>query len=268
MATKRGDGDPAVTGGHRPNASGLRRDVELLEAIADAESATGDGLGVLRLAQRVGRDKSQVSRALATLADAGIISRDEDTLTYRLGWRLYAMAARTSEAHLVRAATPHLRRLVGMVNETAHLCVRRGGGAVTLISEAPRHAFRGLGWEGIGVPLHLTSAGRVLVSEWDPETLHGWFSAQELAATPGGEGVYGYESLADEVDRIRRNGFAMVDEEFEAGLVGVSAPVRDFSGRIVAAVNISAPKARLGARLEGAGALTRQVALELSAELG
>ena len=69
----------------RTYGSGLIRDVELLEVLAKQEAGAG-GLGVSRIAELAGRDKAQVSRALATLADAGLVTRDDDTKAYRPGW--------------------------------------------------------------------------------------------------------------------------------------------------------------------------------------
>ena len=63
-------------------------------------------------------------------------------------------------------------------------------------------------------------------------------------------------------------GYAKVDEEFEPELVGAAAPVRDFRNRVVAALNISAPKFRLGQRLDEAGAVAAAVAEQLSRHLG
>jgi len=62
----------------------------------------------------------------------------------------------------------------------------------------------------------------------------------------------------------RSRGFATVDEEFEPGLVGAAAPVRDFSGRIIAVVNVSGPKFRLGKQLRAAGETVRGAAQRLS----
>jgi DNA-binding IclR family transcriptional regulator len=76
------------------------------------------------------------------------------------------------------------------------------------------------------------------------------------------------EFLLARVADIRRRGYASVDEEFEPGLVGVSAPVYGFRGEIVAAINVSAPKQRLGNHLREAGEFTRSVADQLSATLG
>jgi DNA-binding IclR family transcriptional regulator len=77
----------------RPQGHGLRRDLDLLEALASPEAQRAGGLGVVRLAQLTGREKSQVSRALKALAEEGIVERDPDTLGYRLGWRLFSLVA-------------------------------------------------------------------------------------------------------------------------------------------------------------------------------
>jgi DNA-binding IclR family transcriptional regulator len=248
-----------------PHASaGLRRDLEIVDLLAQPEHCR-TGLGVTRIAELLGREKSQVSRALRGLEAEGMADRDPESLAYRPGWRLYAMAARTAEARLTHVAAPYLRRLVASLDETTHLCVLRGAGVLTLLSVSPSHAFRALGWEGVTVPVPLTSAGRVLVSDWAPDTLRAW-AATWLRETAQPAAVL--DRLLAEAAAIRSRGFAAVDEEFEVGLVGVSAPVRDFRGLIVAAVNVSAPKARLGPHLDEAGRRTLAIARELSAALG
>lgn len=247
-----------------PASAGLRRDLEILDLLGMPEYAA-QGLGVSRIAELLGREKSQVSRALKALESEGMAVRDPDSLEYRLGWRLYALAARTAEARLTHVAMPYLRRLVTALNETIHLCVLRGPGVLTLLSVSPSHAFRGLGWEGVTVPVPMTSAGRVLVSDWPADALRSaaesWFSG---TADPGPA----IDHLLREVAVLRKRGFAGVDEEFEAGLVGVSAPVRDFRGMVVAAINVSAPKGRMGGHLDEAGRRTLAMAREISAELG
>lgn len=75
-------------------------------------------------------------------------------------------------------------------------------------------------------------------------------------------------TLQSELARIRDQGYALSDEELEFGVVAASAPIVDFTGRIVAAVNVSAPKARIGPRLDALGALVSRAARELSLRLG
>src|SRR5690606_4561642 len=153
---------PNAAGNKRLNAAGLRRDLQLLDVLGSPESSQTGGLGVLRVAELVGRDKAIVSRSLATLAESGLVERDPQTGLYRLGHRLYSLAARTFESTLARTSLPYLRRLVAALHETTHLCVLRGGSVLTLLSEVSDYNFRGLGWEGVSVPALHTSSGRVL----------------------------------------------------------------------------------------------------------
>jgi IclR family transcriptional regulator, KDG regulon repressor len=224
------------------------RALDVLLALGDDEAANDGGLGVVRIAELLGREKSQVSRTLKTLAAHGFVDRDPDTLEYRLGWRLYTLAARAGRSRLLALAPAQLRRLVDALGETAHLSVLAGDEVLTLISERSPRLVQASDWSGHRVPAHCTSSGRALLLDAEPDSLDGAL----------------YRSVA----RARSLGYAAVDGEFEPGLVGVAAPVRDFRGRIVAALNISGPKFRLGERLHAAGREVRSAADDLSRQLG
>ena len=135
------------------------------------------------------------------------------------------------------------------------------------MSESPEHAIRVADWVGKSAPAHCTSAGRVLLLDHDPAGLEALFGGVGFpAAGPRAPDTVGELAARIAVDRAR--GYALVDEEFEAGLVGVAAPIRDARGRIVAALNVSAPKFRFGGRMAAVGPDLRVTADELSAVLG
>ncbi len=251
----------------RSNTAGLRRDLELLHVLAGPEAQSRSGLGVVRIAALAGREKTQVSRALSTLAEAGLVERDHANRTYRLGWRLFTLAAQTFETHLVSVATPFLRRLVDRVQETTHLCVLRGESVVTLATEAASAHALGLSWKDVATLAPATSPGRVLLSEWSPDEIRSRYPVQTLRDGAARRVFADADELLAELATVRARGYACVDEEFELGVVGCSAPVRDARGRIVAALNVEAPKTRLGARLDSAGRFTAQVADGVSAAL-
>lgn len=270
----------------RRNTSGLTRDIEILEALGSTEAAAA-GLGVVRVAQITGRDKAVVSRSLATLAEAGLVERDESTLAYRLGPRLYAMAALTAESRLVWKSRPILRRVAQQARETTHLCVLRGGNVLTIASELSPHEFRTTGWEGVTTAAWRTPSGRALLSDWDDEALARWHDEHGqdqvivgplpshsagftvLQAPPPDKVIVSdLASLRAELERIRTSGYALLDEEMELGVVGASAPVRDYNGRIIAALNVSAPKMRIGDRLDALARYVASAAAELSRQLG
>ena len=76
------------------------------------------------------------------------------------------------------------------------------------------------------------------------------------------------EGFYSRIEAARKRGYALADEEFEPGLVAAAAPVRDFRGRIVAALNVSGPKFRLAGHLAEAGPAVAQAAGRVSAVLG
>lgn len=268
------------------NSTGLSRDIRLVELLASDHSLAHGGYGVSELARRTGRSKSVVSRALATLAAANLVSRDPDTQAYSVGSRLFAIAARSSEARLAQLARPVLAGLVRSTQETAHLCVLSHGNELTLASELSPHDLRSAGWQGVTTAAWRTSSGRVLISDWDDETLRAWYDAHgsdhtvidadlfdrednpfRLVDTPRTR-VHDFDTLMAEIVKIRQQGFALLDEEFEVGVIGVSAPVYDHTRRLVAAVNASGPKSRLGDRLDALSSVVRQAAFALSKSLG
>lgn len=244
-------------------ATSLRRGTEILIALGSDEAVEHGGLGVVRIAELVGREKSQVSRALTALAANGMVDRDPASRAYRLGWRLYALAARSGRPRLIATAAPVLRGLVAESGETAHLSVLQGGEVMTLLSEAPASAITATGWTGRTVPVICTSAGRALLFDHDLAMLEKLAGPVSFAGLgPGAPSDVA--ELYRRIEAARDRGYATVDEEFENGLVGVAAPLRDPSGRILAAVNVSGPKFRLGGQLAATGEAVRRAALELT----
>jgi len=246
----------------------LVRDFALLDRLADAEAAGESGLGVSALAELVGRDKSQVSRALARLADAGLVDRDASTLQYRIGWAVFALAARAAGGRLLAAAVGPMRALSAELGETVHLCVLDGTDLVTLRTEAPGHRYRATGWVGSRVAAHGTSAGRALLIDSTTPEIERRFAAVGFAPSGPRSRVFDVGGLVTAVGEARAAGYAAVDEEFEVGVAGVSAPIRDFRGAIVAALNVSAPAERLRPRLATAGERTRVAADGIGRQLG
>jgi IclR family KDG regulon transcriptional repressor len=245
----------------------LRRELAILTVLGGEEAVEGGGLGVVRIAELIGREKSQVSRTLKTLAESGFVDRDATTLQYRLGWRFFALAARAGEQRLLSVAPALLERLVKNVGETAHLSVLQGLEVLTVLSQSPPHAVKADGWAGRTVPIYCTSSGRALLFDHDEEALAGLLSGVEFRELRPAT-VRNVGELHESLMVARSQGYALVDEEFEFGLVGAAAPVRDFRGQLVAALNVSAPKFRLGGRLKDAGREVKRAADELSVLLG
>lgn len=248
-------------------SSGVQRVIDILIALGEVDDAQRRGLGVVELARSVGREKSQISRKLETLAESGLVDRDPDTHRYRLGWRFFALAARAGEEQLLAAAPPIMRGLVETTGERVHLTVLENGRALTVLSETPSRSVQTASLVSRTVPLQSTSCGRALLYDAEDAEIEALVREEQ----PEHPGSRASRTLPEFIARVRKDapvGYSVSVDEFEEGLAAIAAPVRDFRGRIVAALNISGPKFRLHNKLRASGRQVRAAAGYLSENLG
>lgn len=234
-----------------PASAGLRRDMEVLRELASEECLRRGGLGVVRIAVRLGREKSQVSRALHALEGEGLVQRDPRTRTYRLGWGLYTLASRGIETRLVHAASAHLHRLADEQRAAVRLCVLIGSHVLTLISLPPEPAA------GPEEPTR-TPCGPVLALDWPEAAL------ADLAP----DDAPGNNSLLAGCAEARARGYVRFPAT-GAGPARYAAPIRDFRGIVLAAVELTPlPDKEPSANDIPYGQATANAARALSADLG
>jgi DNA-binding IclR family transcriptional regulator len=256
---------PEAAGGRDDAGSPVQRALAILELLGAADDASS--LGVVEIARQLGRDKSQVSRALKHLADAGFVDREAGSLRYRIGTRLFSIGARAVERRLRDEADILVEREAARLGERVEVGVRSGGTCMTISTAAPETELRAVGWVGRTVPLSCTAAGRALLFDLDTAAIARLLVTTGLASG----GPEAPRSLDEVVVRLRidrERGFALARHEMDRGLVAVGVPVRDASGRVVAAVSASGPDSRLDPMLEEASALVLRAGQDLSVALG
>jgi DNA-binding IclR family transcriptional regulator len=259
-------------GGMRTHTSGLARDLEVLEVLSFAEAFTNGGLGVNRIAELTERDKGQISRVLKTLASSGLVDRDDKTLRYSLGPRLYSMAMRTKEAHLALLSEPRLFELVAQIQETAHLNVLRGGRVLTTKTVVAAQALRRSGWDGIVSAAGSSASGRVMLAGFSDEEIELWWM-EHAQDDPLPALQTAFTKPLEPINRkVRRQLPAKNLKAFlkilQGGIVDAAAPVRDSSNMIVAAISTGVPKERIGNQFDPLGQLVSGAALRFSTDLG
>jgi IclR family KDG regulon transcriptional repressor len=246
----------------------VRRAVALLLTLGSDESLQAGGLGVKRLSEMTGSEISRVSRTLEVLSESGLVDRDPATRAYRLGWRFFALASRAGQPRLRHAAAAFVRLLTEEFGERAYLSVLDGREVLTIISESPSHTLQAASWVGRSHPyVYSSSAGRALLFGHGDEELKALLGKAKFNP-PGPNGPKSFEDFTARLASEREAGWVYTDEEFEPGLVGIAAPVFDFEGRVVAAINLSGPKFRSGNALAAAGPRVAEVAAQLSTALG
>jgi DNA-binding IclR family transcriptional regulator len=243
--------------------------IERAVSILNAFSMDDHELGVTELADRLGLHKSTVHRFMVNLDAAGLVERNARTGRYRLGLHVFELGALVmQQMNLWDEALPFLEGLVHDTGETGHLAVLDGGEAIYIERVEARRALRVPSAIGRGYPAHATNLGKVLLADLPRERVEAIIAERGLAAyTP--QTITDPIELEADLELIRRRGYAVDNEEYDEGLRCIGAPVRDHSGRAVAALGIGGPVTRITPeRVEELGGLVMTAARGLSRRLG
>lgn len=243
----------------------LQRGLTILEIIGKREQPTA----LADLSRELGLHPSTVFHLLKTLVAQGYVARVRGARTYRLGPKVFSLAAAAAhEQALAELATPYLADLVRATGETSHLAIYDRGEVVVIAKLDGGGPLRLTERVGTPRPAHCTAIGKVLLAGLAPSDLRTSLDGRRLPRFTA-RTITSPARLRAELVRVRRRGYAVDDEEYSLGIRCVAAPVRDFSGKVVAALGLSAPTWRMDdARLAETAALLRRQAAQVSAALG
>lgn len=188
------------------------------------------------VAKRTGLTRATARRLLLTLSDLGYASTDGKRFSLTpavldIGY------AYLSSLNVQQIAQPFLESLSETVKESVSVSVLEGSDIV-YIARVPTARIMTISL-GLGtrLPAHCTSMGRVLLAELTEEELAARLPLELDALTEFT--VTSRDDLSAELARVRRQGYAMVDQELEIGVRSIAAPLRDGAGRTTAAMNVS-----------------------------
>ncbi|MGI6628116.1 MAG: IclR family transcriptional regulator [Bacillota bacterium] len=234
----------------------VERAVKVLSAVIEAS----EPVSLTDVASKTGLPVATTKRFLDTLTKTLILSKRGRL--YSPGIRLFEIGKKTEQRmDLVPAAMPYLVKLRDNVGESANLAILDKTDVVYLASvESPR-MMRTFTVPGARIPAHCTGVGKILLSGHSDDRLRKLYES----CVQGDSGESGdsqslvhaklerftsntidsVDMLIREIKKARRLGYATDEGEREEGVVCIAAPVRDYSGSIVAAVSISGPAYRL-----------------------
>lgn len=200
--------------------------------------------GVSEVSRELGIPKSTACELLISLTDQRLLQRTRKG-RYRLGWRLFELSQTLLDTTEFRIeARRVMEELVRSWEETVHLAVLDGVQAVYVEKLQPTPAVKiRLSRTGARLPAHCSGVGKVLLAHSDWEQVTALFEDQGLSKLTGNT-ITTLDALADELERVREQGYAYDDEETLIGLCCVAAPIRNYSGEVAASVSISAPACR------------------------
>lgn len=240
------------------NVRAVGRALEILLAF----TAQDHELTVGELLKRVSLSRPTLYRLLYTLEQSGFLVSSGDPQRFRLGPAVAQLAhAWTASVDIAEMAAPVLRRLWEETAETVALFVPQNGYRLCVAeipSAQPLSFQRGVGYrERIGVG----ASGRAMLA-------HAAVSAEQLQDYAGQTGMP-VERYGEELETIRRRGYAISRDELIRGAVAVAAPFFDASGQVAGSIGIFGPSARLDAqRIAEFGKLLVDEAAAVSVALG
>lgn len=220
----------------------LERGLEVIRAL----SLPGAGRTLSEVAHDTGLTRASARRFLLTLEQLDYVRSTDRrfALTPRVLELGYAFL---SSLTLPQIAQPHLRELVERVHESSSISVLDGADIVYVAREPTQRIMTVLISVGTRFPAFATSMGRVLLAGLRDDELDAFLQDAQLTALTAAT-ITDPERLRDELLRVRRRGWALVDQELEDGLRSIAVPVRDSTGAVVAAMNISTHASRRTAR--------------------
>lgn len=243
----------------------VERALDLLEAVG---SYPGE-LGITEVCGKLGLSKEQAMKLLSSLERRGYIRRDE-TDRYHLGLKAFETGMSfLHQRRLWKEAEPVLEELKNRSSETTYLAVLDGNQAtVLLVQDSPQSVLAKVKL-GQSLPAHASAAGKALLAFLPPAELDRIFDEQDLKPFTS-KTLPDLHRLKAHLQEVGRSGYAVEDEEVEEGLKGIAAPVRDATGRVVAAVGLLGPSSHLPEKRieEELKLLITEAALTLSQRLG
>ena len=193
-----------------------------------------------QLSEETGLHKSTVFRMLETLEMIGWVRKDLKTGLYRLGFGIFELGAKAVNGlDFYKESLPHLEELVKDTEQSAHLVINDSGEALYLNKvECPGSIITQPSQIGLRFPMHCTAVGKVLLSFMDEKIANEIIDIKGLKKITDNT-LSTKEDLLEELKKIREMGYALDNEEIQPGLRCVAAPIRDYSGRVVAAISVS-----------------------------
>jgi IclR family transcriptional regulator, pca regulon regulatory protein len=216
----------------------LERGLQVIRAL----SLPGPGRTLSDVARDTGLTRASARRFLLTLEELGYVRSDnrQFALTPRVLELGYAFL---SSLTLPQLAQPHLRELVERVHESSSVSVLDGADVVYVAREPTQRIMAVAIAVGTRFPAYATSMGRVLLAGLSHAELDAFLQTAELKALTAAT-VTDPADLRAQIERVRRQGWALVDQELEDGLRSVAVPIHSASGEVVAAMNLSTQAAR------------------------
>ncbi|WP_036931779.1 IclR family transcriptional regulator [Proteocatella sphenisci] len=249
-------------------STGRIQSIERAISIMDCFSKNSRELKLAEISDETGINKSTVHGILSTLKYHGFIGQDEKTQKYRLGLELLKYGDLVlGSIDISDIAKPVICMLSRTIGETVHIGISDGEEIVYILKAEPEDSIKISATIGSRNPLYLTADGRVILAHMDLDKIKSYIPENIKKSTENT--VTDREQLIKDLEEIRKNGYAIDNEEIMEGIVCIAAPIFDHSGEAKYGMSILGPSSRLtGEKLKECIELIKIKTREISYEIG
>jgi IclR family acetate operon transcriptional repressor len=219
----------------------VERALDLLEILAEANGE----MALNELAGKSGLNISTCHHLLATLIKRGFAGQTPRTRSYFLGPRITDLSeSRLKQFNLLDVAMPELRRLNDLTLESVHLAVMQGVSLITLAKLESKLPIRVGTDDALKTDAaHATATGKAILA-WLPEAEIARVIAHRNLKRFTEKTISTISELIEDLRLVRRNGYALDNEELQPGVVCVGSAIRDHSGAVIGSISCSMPRMR------------------------
>jgi len=226
-------------------------------------------LTLTEAAHRAELPVSSAHRLLSTLQQERFVRFDQERTRWFVGVEAFVAGSGFLRSRdLVAVARPYMRHLMEESGETVSLAVEEGGQAVYLAQVECRQLMRALASPGQRAPLHSSAVGKAMIAFAVPPRRDALIEGAKLERFTE-RTIVKASAFGAALDKTKKVGFAVDDEEYAVGLRCVAAPIFNEAHEAVAAISLSGPKARMtDARMNAIAGLARVAATKITREFG
>lgn len=242
----------------------VERALDIIESAASRQ----EGKSLTEISADTGLHKSTVYRIINTLVRRGFLMREDDG-NYKLGHKLIETASYyINELELQTEARPYIAEISAFLGMASYLGVLERENVVYLEKITGPFAPKAFSQISTRVPAYCSSLGKCLLSGLSKDKIERTMGeCSFIKFTPNT--ISSMEELHKELIKVRRQGWAMDDEEYEPGHRCVGAPIYDYKGDIIAAISVGGDRHVLtDQRIEEVARYMMRNAMEISEKLG
>lgn len=200
-------------------------------------------LSLTEISRMLSLHKSTVFGLVSTLEIYRLLEQDQDSGKYRLGIELFRMGSKVN-INLRGIVAPYMDKLVGLCGETVNFVIPDGDSVVYLEKKESPHSMRIATSLGQREPLYRTATGKAILARLPAETARDILQRTKFERMTSNT-LLSVNEVQQQLSEVRRQGYAVDNEELEYGLVCLGVAIVDSTGKPVGAISVSGPVTRM-----------------------